>query len=117
MLATSLSAADYAWVKAKDDYGWGYTAYVLNLAAFHGRVLVFNRKLWTLGGHYEEGKRLRNDVWSSDAGKNWQQLPLPLDGHPGEGTRPLRTRGRCGYSVAMRSMMSGHRRTVCVGPE
>jgi len=38
MRAASLQAADYAWVKARDDFGWGHTAYVLNLAASKGRL-------------------------------------------------------------------------------
>lgn len=37
ILAISLSAGDYTWVKVKDDYGWGHPAYVLNLVAFHDR--------------------------------------------------------------------------------
>ena len=60
-----IDTSNFTWQQIKPNDGNGWSA-----RSEHTSV-VFNNKMWVIGGH--SGGSCRNDVWSSSDGKNWTQ--------------------------------------------
>lgn len=79
--ASSLGQASYRFYKNQDATsaggGWTQAAtsgtnYAAALGRYQGTSLVYNNKLWMLGG-YSSSSALLNNVYSSTDGSNWTQ--------------------------------------------
>lgn len=63
------------WTMATSDGGFGHF--------FHYRSVVFDEKIWLIGGQYKD-KMISNEVWYSSDGENWLKAS-PFFGRTGHG--------------------------------
>ena len=73
------SSSNDEWRLATDDVGW-------DKRASHSS-LVFNNKMWVLGGRVHENSftddaSVKNDVWSSANGENWNEVKADSTNDP-----------------------------------